>query len=322
MTRAATMKALSAVRDTLHGAAAPSFMRDVLATGVGPKIVGGTPTDALAIHFVVKKKLAPSALDHSAAIPRQIAGYATDVVDGTQGELRMPDAHRSTVGSPRGLGYGTPLLTETGAWGTAACAARAQDGRPLLVTSAHVVALDEAVYDGGTEPPVRLGRCSGRLPTATRHDLYGDRGSALDGQHLVDVAVIAVETSLTRTAHPLAPQLFAPPLDTAAIDEWLLATTPLVAWGAASQVWRRGSVVFYWPRRTADDRYGLCLIQQEPMSEPGDSGSLWLAHIDGQYTAVGLHWGLSAEGDSVMSFVTDGIAGLGQLGVRTLPRST
>lgn len=56
MTRAATMKDLSAVRDTLHGAAAPSFMRDVLATGVGPKIIGGTPTASLAIHFVVKKK--------------------------------------------------------------------------------------------------------------------------------------------------------------------------------------------------------------------------------------------------------------------------
>lgn len=321
MTRAAAMKALSAVRDTLHGTAAPPFMRGVLATGVGPKIVGGVPTGGLAIHFVVAKKQAPSALSREEAIPRQIAGYATDVVDSGKGELSMPAAERAAIGSPHGWGYGTPLLTESGAWGTAACTARAADGRPLLVTSAHVVALDEAVYDGGSEPPVRLGRCSGRLPSADRHELYGDRGSALEGRHLVDVAVIAVESGTMRSPHPLAPQLFAPALDTATIDDWLLSTTPLVAWGAASQVWRRGSVVFYWPRRTSDDQYGLCLIQQEPMSESGDSGSLWLAHIDGQYTAVGLHWGLSAEGGSVMSFVTDGMAGLGKLGVRTLPRA-
>lgn len=308
------MKTLGAVRDALHGPAAPPFMRGVLATGIGPKIVGGAPTDALAIHFVVAKKLAPSALSRAAAIPRQIDGYATDVVDGGRGELALPA--RSTFDSPAGWGYGTPLLTETGAWGTAACSARTLDGRPLLVTSAHVVDLDEAVYDGGSEPPVRLGRCSARLPLASRRELYGDRGSAQDGQYLVDVAVIALDAGPARTAHMLAPQLFSAQVDTAHIDEWLFTTTPLLAWGAASQVWRRGSVVFYWPRRTTDDQLGLCLVQQEPMSEPGDSGSLWLADIDGQYTAVGLHWGLSTEGESVMSFVTDGIAALGKLGVQ------
>lgn len=319
MTQLAAMRELSAVRDSLHGPGAPAFMRGVLLTAVGPKIVNGAPTGTLAIHFVVPQKQAAAALDRGALIPRTLSGYATDVVDGDRGEL-APTV-QPVVAAPSGWGYGTPLYTESGAWGTVACSARAADGRPLLVTSAHVVGLDELVYDGGVEPPRLLGRCTRRLPTASRQELYGQRGSALDGQHLVDVAVIDLEADLLHGASPLSPQRFTTAVDTASIDEWLFTSTPLYAWGAASRVWRQGMVVSYWPRRTQDDYYGLCLIQQQPVSEPGDSGSLWLALIDGQYTTVGLHWGLSTDRRSVMSFVTDGIAALGRLGVQALTRS-
>lgn len=313
------MRELSAVRDSLHGPGAPSFMRGVLLTGVGPKIVNGAPTGTLAIHFVVPQKQVAATLGHGALIPRTLSGYATDVVDGGRGELAPPVQPAFTA--PSGWGYGTPLYTESGAWGTVACSARAADGKPLLVTSAHVVGLDELVYDGGVEPPLRLGRCTRRLPTASRQELYGQRGSALDGQHLVDVAIIDLDAELARGTSPLAPQRFATAVDTASIDEWLFTSTPLYAWGAASRVWRQGMVVSYWPRRTQDEHYGLCLIQQHPVSEPGDSGSLWLALIDGQHTTVGLHWGLSTDRRSVMSFVTDGIAALGRLGVQALIRS-
>ena len=319
MTQLAAMRELSAVRDSLHGERAPSFMRGVLLTGVGPKIVNGTPTSTLAIHFVVPQKQAASVLGRDALIPRTLSGYATDVIDGGRGELAAPAQPAFTA--PSGWGYGTPLYTQSGAWGTVACSARGADGRPLLVTSAHVVGLDEVVYDGSVEPPLRLGRCTRRLPTASRQELYGQRGSALSGQHLVDVAVIDLDTELARRTSPLAPQEFATAVDTASLDEWLFTSTPLYAWGAASRVWRQGMVVFYWPRRTQDDYYGLCLIQQQPVSEPGDSGSLWLAWVDGQYTTVGLHWGLSTDRQSVMSFVTDGLAALGRLGVQALTRS-
>jgi hypothetical protein len=314
----AAMRELSAVRDSLHGPGAPLFMRGVRATGIGPKIVDGAPTATLAIHLLVPQKLAQAALSHSALIPRTLAGYPTDVLDSGRGELAP--ARQPVFTAPTGWGYGTPLYTESGAWGTVACAAHAADGRPLLVTSAHVVGLDELVYDGSVDPPLRLGRCIRRLPTASRQELYGQRGSALAGQHLVDVAVIEVDPELTPGRSPLAPQLFATAVDTASIDEWLFTSTPLYAWGAASRVWRQGMVVSYWPRRTQDDHYGLCLIQQQPMSEPGDSGSLWLAYVDKEYTTVGLHWGLSTDRQSVMSFVTDGIAALGRLGVRALTR--
>ena len=189
------------------------------------------------------------------------------------------------------------------------------------MTSAHVVELDEVVYDGSADPPLRLGRCSGRLPTASRHELYGQRGSALDGQHLVDVAVIILDEGVALAEPELAPQPFSTDGDTASIEQWLLAATPLFAWGAASRVWRRGTVLFYWPRRTQDDLYGLCLIQQDPGSEPGDSGSLWLAHIGGQYKAVGLHWGLSTDQKNVMSFVTDGLTAMSRLGVKKAARA-
>jgi hypothetical protein len=312
MEKAAQMRSLSGLRDTLHGPDAPPFMRNVMATGIGPKIVAGVPTDSLAIHFAVCEKLTLAELALSARVPARLAGYDTDVTDGSELLPREPPS----LQSPSGCGYGTPLLTESGAWGTAACALRTAEGKQLLVTSAHVVDLGEVVYDGGQSPPLRLGRCSGRLPTASRHELYGHRGSATDGQHLVDVAVIVLDDGITLAEPALFPQPFSSDVDTASIDEWLFSSTPLLAWGAASRVWRKGAVVFYWPRRTQDDMYGLCLVQQEPGSEPGDSGSLWLAYLGGQYKALGLHWGLSTDQKAVMSFVTDGIAALGRLGVK------
>jgi hypothetical protein len=298
-------------------------MRDVMVTGIGPKRVDGVVTGVPAIHCLVRRKRPLAELPRAARIPRALDGVPTDVVDCSCRALGGPiEAPVPQLLPPTGCGYGMPLLTESGAWGTAACAGTLADGRPVLITSAHVVDLDESVYDGGSDPPLRLGRCVGRLPTASRSELYGQRGSAAAGQHLVDVAVLVLDPEISIVGQPGA---LAAPLqfglaeaDTARIDAWLFASTPLFAWGAASRTWRRGAVAFYWPRRTEDDLYGLCLIEQEPLSEPGDSGSLWLAYLGGQLRPVGLHWGLSTDQRSLMSFVTDGIAAARQLGVGTL----
>ena len=94
--------------DTAGQALAHAFGRSVAATGID--------------------LLDADALDRGALIPHTLSGYATDVVDGDRGEL-APTA-QPVVAAPSGWGYGTPLYTESGAWGTVACSARAATSSP------------------------------------------------------------------------------------------------------------------------------------------------------------------------------------------------
>jgi hypothetical protein len=308
----AELRALGKARAALHGEDAPRWMEGVLATAVGPKIVDGQPSDDYAIHLVVPSKL--KKLTRAQKIPAEFKGFQTDVIDAGSGEFEMGAA--PVPASLPAVGYGTPLLTGDGTWGTAACAGYSRANEPILITSAHVVGLDEVVdlRDGGSAG-MRLGTCKGRRETMSRRELYGDRGSAPSGTFSVDVAAIVVEEGVALAGGMPGRHPFFVGLDSAVIDRIITKDTRLITWGSASRTWRQGRVVSFWPRRRDEDVYGLCLVQQSPASIQGDSGSLWLAYFDNEYHALGLHWGLGQDGDSTHAIVTDGMAAFPALGV-------
>ena len=315
MSRQPTYRELSRLRDTLHGPAAPTWMRNVLVTGVGPKISNKIPEQGVrSIHFVVRKKQTRGTLTKRERIPKFLDGIPTDVVSHS-GELNIASAPVPAVQAE--LGFGAPLVTvPRGSTGTAAFAGTgAAAAAAILATSAHVVDLGEAVALGSGARPA-IGPCIGRLDVVDGRKLYGGLGSAPAGPHLVDCATIRIDNGTPSAGLP-AGRTFVTG-DTARVDQWVFADTPLVAWGSASGQWRHGHVLHFWPCRSSTGLYSLCTIEQQPISDEGDSGGAWLAYTRGSYVLLGLHWGKIEDdaSDSPVAIVTDITACLAALGVR------
>jgi hypothetical protein len=298
---------LSAVRDELHGTRRPAWMNDVLVTGIGPKLVRGEATGEQALHFLVPNKRPLSALALDAQIPAFVGGMTTDVL-GAYDRPASEDLFAPSALS--GVGFGTSLIGDLGDEGIAACAVKLPDGRPALITSAHVLAKGEEVFLPGA-PPKRLGTVTLRLVTARSEEIYPRSTQAPSGPVLLDVAAIALDEGIHPNGGLPGRKTFTA-TDVASRIQSLVGSR-VVAWGQGG--FRRGIVRSFWPRRVRDDVLGLCLVQQSPTSERGDSGGLWLLGAEGGYAALGLHWGQMAKEGAVFAMVTDMVTGARLLGL-------
>jgi len=142
--------------------------RNVVATGVGYKVAGDTPTDHLSIVCSVTRKMPEAQLASRDLVPREIAGVPTDVVE--TGEFRAlgPPADTPAAQSdpldtrrrrhrpaPGGVSVGHRDITA----GTIGCIVR-RGGERYILSNNHVLAdsnrarigdpvLQPGPYDGG-----------------------------------------------------------------------------------------------------------------------------------------------------------------------------
>ncbi|HRP72828.1 MAG TPA: hypothetical protein PK743_09365 [Luteimonas sp.] len=139
--------------------------RQIHAIGIGHKMVGGKPGDALCIRFYVTQKLPKRLLAPKAWIDEQIDGIITDVIEAAPAFPAMRTAcSRARRERKRPLRPGSSIGNETVAGGTLAlrCVSRlpAEAGRFLLLSNSHVLAnygaapIGSAIYqpspaDGG-----------------------------------------------------------------------------------------------------------------------------------------------------------------------------
>jgi hypothetical protein len=117
---------------------------NVVAVGVGYKIVGGRRTDELAIMVFVSRKVAPESLAPEELIPAQIEGVATDVVE--SGTLY---AHQGRTDrfrpAPGGVSIGHYQVTA----GTFGVVVRDRNsGERLILSNNHVLANSNSASPG------------------------------------------------------------------------------------------------------------------------------------------------------------------------------
>jgi hypothetical protein len=161
---------LEEVRRTLEEARDDLLAREnVVATGVGRKVVDGRPTDELAIVCSVVSKQPPSALPPGELVPPRVDGVPTDVVrTGPIFVLQSPTGrHRP---APGGVSVGHFSITA----GTLGCAVR-RGGRLHILSNNHVLANSNAAAvgdailqpgptDGGRNPGDLIARLSAWVP--------------------------------------------------------------------------------------------------------------------------------------------------------------
>lgn len=138
---------------------APSLMArpNVVGVGVGYKQVDGRPTPEIGVIVLVRRKTPLAGLAPGAAVPRQVDGLATDVVE--VGELRAFQGHTGRWRpAPGGVSIGHYRITA----GTLGCRVRdRRTGRTLILSNNHVLAnsneaaigdpiLQPGPADGGT----------------------------------------------------------------------------------------------------------------------------------------------------------------------------
>lgn len=116
----------------------------VIAVGVGPKFVGGKLGDVLAIIVTVQLKRPIERIPENERIPRQIDGFATDVVEGGQSRLIAPSATDPPTVDESAypvMRAGIQIQGPIGGHGTLGCIARTTGliQRYLLLTCQHVL---------------------------------------------------------------------------------------------------------------------------------------------------------------------------------------
>jgi hypothetical protein len=147
--------ALRAARQELH------LRPNVVATGVGYKVVGGERTEEVAVVCSVTEKVPRSQLAEEELVPREVSGVPTDVV--ATGRLRAletaaaePDPRGRFRPAPGGVSIGHRDVSA----GTLGCLVR-RGGELLILSNNHVLAnsnvasagdpvLQPASHDGGT----------------------------------------------------------------------------------------------------------------------------------------------------------------------------
>jgi hypothetical protein len=157
------------LEDVRQAAAAscPSLIarRNVVAVGVGRKVVNGRETDQLAIVISVIAKLPPNVLRASEVVPSAIDGVPTDVVrTGPIFALQSPTGRFRPA--PGGVSIGHASITA----GTLGCIVQ-KNGRRYILSNNHVLAnsndaeVGDAIVqpgpaDGGRDPGDRIARLS------------------------------------------------------------------------------------------------------------------------------------------------------------------
>ncbi|MBA2245937.1 MAG: hypothetical protein H0W11_13355 [Gemmatimonadetes bacterium] len=143
--------------------------RNVVAVGVGRKVVEGRETDQLAIVASVIAKRPREALPASELIPPTVDGVPTDVVcTGPIFAFQNPTGRFRPA--PAGVSLGHVSITA----GTLGCLVR-KNGRLYILSNNHVIAnsndaaigdpiLQPGPTDGGRDPADRIGRLSEWVP--------------------------------------------------------------------------------------------------------------------------------------------------------------
>ena len=282
-----------------------------LATSVGPKIVRGKQTRDLSVQIIVGRKLRLDETPRGEFISPTYDGLPTDVLRGG-GEIvaikgGIP-ARASYV-----AGCGTSIKSDKPAYGTVTCWGRTEASERRLLTAAHVVRPQGRVFDS-RQPPRPLGTVVQRIRYATGRELYGSWAQANpEMRFCVDLATLRPARGVrTGFGLPGGGDFIAPEATRTAV-RWL-RRQPAIAFGGTTRVWRNGVIVGFWPRRVNASAAGFLNVQQEPRSQAGDSGSLWLVRRAGTWMAIGLHWGVVRS----YAFVTDLWAGMRLAQVRDL----
>jgi len=161
---------LSDVRRNLAGARRELMGKpNVIATGVGYKIVNGKKTDELALICSVATKKAKKFLAESELVPKSIQGIPTDVksTGAIYALLARTDRWRP---APGGVSIGHKDITA----GTLGCLVQ-KNGKRYILSNNHVLANSNAAqigdailqpgpYDGGSDPADRIATLSEFVP--------------------------------------------------------------------------------------------------------------------------------------------------------------
>jgi hypothetical protein len=130
-------------------------LNNVVATGVGYKIAGDTPTDEVSIVVSVAKKLPVAQLTAAALVPKAIDGMKTDVIE-TGPIVAFQDPKQRYRPARPGCSIGHQLITA----GTLGCLVKRGD-QVFILSNNHVLANSNTAhigdpiwqpgkYDGGT----------------------------------------------------------------------------------------------------------------------------------------------------------------------------
>lgn len=161
---------LSAIRNTLRNYRGQLLDRsNVVAAGVGYKIVDGQKTSTLSIICSVTKKMAASQLSSRDLVPGSLDGTPTDVIEtGVIRALQSPtEKHRP---APGGVSIGHRDITA----GTLGCLVK-KDGHTVILSNNHVLANSNAAeigdpilqpgpYDGGRFPEDHIANLEHFIP--------------------------------------------------------------------------------------------------------------------------------------------------------------
>ena len=130
---------------------------NVLATGIGYKIVNGVKTEEIGIICSVSKKVEAAALGAGDVVPRTLDGIAVDVVE--TGKIRALQAPTGRFRpAPGGVSVGHVDITA----GTLGCIVK-RNGQRMILSNNHVLANSNAASVG--DPIIQPGRYdNGKFP--------------------------------------------------------------------------------------------------------------------------------------------------------------
>ena len=164
------MADLSEVRQTLREVRLELLRkRNLLATGVGYKVVAGERTEELSIICSVATKQAPSTLSARDLVPGSVHGIPTDIVP--TGPIYALQGHRERHRpAPGGVSIGHFAITA----GTLGCLVR-RDNELMILSNNHVLAnsndaavgdaiLQPGPADGGSNPDDKIAELTDFVP--------------------------------------------------------------------------------------------------------------------------------------------------------------
>lgn len=300
---------LEEVRQTLAGTRdALLARRNVVAVGVGRKVIGGEPTEQLAIVCSVVAKRPRQALPASELVPNTVKEVPTDVVP-TGPIFAFQNPTERFRPAPGGVSIGHVSITA----GTLGCVVR-KNGRLYILSNNHVLAnsnealVDDPILqpgsaDGGQNPHDLIARLSEWVPIEFDEDGAAPCpiGSAAAGVLNSAAAAVGSKTRLrvvrdAAAAGNLVDCAIAEPLEEADVSQEILQIGPIAGLAEGTlgmNVKKSGRTtglttgtieqidvtvrVSYGPGRTATF---VDQLMAGPMSQGGDSGSAVLSETD------------------------------------------